>query len=103
MSTRYETPDFELDDYPLNRAQGQMELLDATTIYYWEGKYWLAVLKVRSTFGDVPKNSIRVYRWQWKPDRNKNVRWLIDQKFNINKLHIWNDVKKAVEDMFATL
>jgi hypothetical protein len=103
MSNKYTVPDFELDDYPLNRASGSMDLLDAVTIYYWEEHYWLAVLKVRSTFGQKPKDSVRVYRWQWKKDRNGNLRWIIDQKFNINKIDIWNDVKKAVEEMFETI
>ena len=98
--SNYIVPQFELDDYPLNRASGKMVLLDAETIYYWEENYWLAVLKVRSSFGERPKDSVRVYRWQWKKDRNNNLRWIIDQKMNINKIDIWNKTSKIVARFF---
>lgn len=100
----YVIPDFELDDYPLNRGRnGEMELLEAKTIYYWEENYWLAVLKVRASYGAVPKDSVRIYRWQWKNDRNGNLRWLIDQKFNINKRSIWNKTSAVVDEMITSL
>jgi len=102
MSRQYKVPEFELDDYPLNRASGRMELLDAETIYYWEENYWLAVLKVRASFGENSnsKDSVRIYRWQWKKDRNGNLRWIIDQKFNINKLDIWRKTAVIVKRFF---
>ena len=102
--SNYTIPKFKLDDYPLNRAGGEMELLDAETIYYWEENYWLAVLKVKTAFGKgLPKTSVRIYRWEWKKDRNGNLRWILDQKFNINKMDIWNKTSVVVKRMFETI
>ena len=103
MSSR-ETPVFELDDYPLNRADGRMELLDAETIYFWEEHYWLAVLKVKSTFGQgQSKTSVRIYRWEWKADREGNKRWMLNQKHTINKRDVWKKTATVVERMLSTI
>lgn len=98
----YEIPKFELSDYPLNRADGRMELLDAETIYYWEGRYWLAILKVLSKFGEGKERvSVRVYRWKWTQGRDSGEwRWTVDQKHNINKRSLWEKEKAAIDKMF---
>ena len=100
MSEKYVVPDFKLDDYPLNRAEGRLTPLQAKTIYYWEGHYWLAVLKVKSSFGQGESTSVRVYRWQWKKDREGKERWMVDFKATFNKKDIWDKTRDAVESMF---
>lgn len=105
MSDR-EVPEFSLDDYPVNRAGGRMEVLDAETIYYWEGKYWLAVLTVKSTFGqdERSKTSVRIYRWKWKTPRDATKpRWMRDQIHTINKPSIWSKTLAAVEKQISNL
>ena len=87
VKKKYEVVQPPLSAYPLNRASGKVELLDAFTIYKWDGHYWFAVLKLRSTFGDPPRSkiSIRGYRWQWK--RPYSRRGEAEQRYD--------DVKRA--------
>ncbi len=110
-----------LEEYPLNRAEGQMKLLAAETMYKFiddrkdiHDGYWLAVLGVEASFGDsAPKKSVRIYRWRWRrPVRREeqldgsiryipvgDYRWISNQKHNINKRHVWEATAKAVTEM----
>lgn len=101
----YEIPEFTLDDYPVNRAGGRLTPLDAETIYYWEGKYWAAVLLVERNFGRAgPRKSVIRYRWQWKKPRDGGTeRWMLDQKYTINKADLWEKEKKAINEMVSKL
>lgn len=100
----YEVPEFKLEDYPVNTAGGRLEVLDAETIYCWDKKFWLAVLKVKSKFGQNEKVSVRIYRWKWSQSRDSGVwRWTVDQKHNINKKELWEKTKAAVDRMIGDL
>jgi hypothetical protein len=111
-----------LDEYPLDRADGQMTPLAAETVYRFINDagtdgYWLAGLLVESSFpssrtGEVnKKKSVRIYRWRWRQPRSKETdrdgkvryvpvgpyRWVSNQKHNINKRAVWEDTKRIVE------
>jgi len=106
----YEVVQPQLSDYPIDRAEGKMEIIKARTIYKWDDHYWLAVVKVKSAFGqNGPRESIRGYRWQWKKpysragEPEKPERWMVDLKMNFNKKSQWVDFKNAVDEMFKDM
>lgn len=83
-----------LSDYPLNRAGGNLELVDAETIYKWDDHYWLAILVVDSKYKTTSR-SVRIYRWKWGDGR-----WKLDLKTNINKKSQWDDIKRICDKFF---
>ena len=111
VKKKYEVVQPPLSAYPLNRASGKVELLDAFTIYKWDGHYWFAVLKLRSTFGDPPRSkiSIRGYRWQWKRPYSRRgeaeqpERWVRECHLIFNKKSQWEEFKKAADEMFEEM
>jgi len=119
MGIEIEQP--SLDEYPLNRVGGKIELLDAETIYRFKNSNdtdgrWLAVLKIKSTFGRNNRESVsvRIYRWRWRQptkwnqEQRKRVpegeyRWFLEQKHNINKREIWERTRAAVDKFLSNI
>jgi len=107
---KYEVVQPQIKDYPIDRAAGKMEILDAWTIYKWDGHYWLAVVKVKDSFSDKgPRVSVRGYRWVWKKpysragEAEKPERWMVDLKMNFNKKSQWIEFKNVTDRMFKDL
>jgi len=114
--SRREVEQPPLDEYPMDRADGKMTILNARTIYRFirpDGSdgHWLAVLVVEADFGQGPKRSVRIYKWQWRQPRKREEqpdgtvkyipmgehRWARPMKHNINKKRVWEDTKAAVD------
>jgi hypothetical protein len=95
-----QVPQFELGDYPVWK---DMTVVAARTLYYWEERYWLAVLTVDTVHEEKTRRNVQIYRWRWRKDRDGNLRWQRDQQHTINKAQLWEDTKLAVDEMLKYL
>lgn len=101
MSQR-EIPQFPLEEYPVNKADGKIKLIEAETTWYWDDNYWQAVVTTEDTFGKGPRRTIKLFRWRWKR-RDGVYRWMRDNIFTITNRKGWEIVKAAVERQFGNL